>query len=95
MKGELYLYVSRDTGPYAAAATREVLAGRISARKDKPKSDEVEFKLTLEIPNELFQKPTYEAHLSIRPANGEKTIPKLEVSADAVEVWLGKREEKE
>lgn len=92
MKGTLYLYVARDTTNSGGYSSAEKLVGRVAHRKESPKYNEVEFKLTLDIPSEMFEKPTYEAQISIKSADKSKSTPKLEVKADAVEVWLTDKE---
>ena len=93
MKGTLFLYVSKEYSTYST--TSERMIGRVTATKDTAKANEVEFKIALDIPDELFQKPTYQAQISIvKSGSTSASAPKLELSQDAVEVWLKGEEEK-
>jgi len=88
MKGILYLYVSKDDGRNTYGGSTAKLVGRVADRKEIPKHNEVEFKLAMDIPDELFQKPTYEAQISLTKTTTSTKTPKVELKADAVEVWL-------
>jgi hypothetical protein len=95
MKGVLYLYVCNETetGGYSTPKTAKMSA-RVHNSKTTPKHNEVEFKLSLDIPDEFFEKPTYEAQISLTKSVKSST-PSLTLSPDAVETWLEHKAEPE